>query len=1848
YTVGPLGPKAMPGELPPASAYTYAVEIGADEAVAAGATSVRLSAPAAFYVENFLSLPVGAHVPLGAFDLGRGEWLAEPDGRVVKVVGVSGGAAELDVDGDGLADDASALAALGVTDEERAVVAELYGVGAELWRAAIAHLTPFDCNMASVPDPQDPCHPLDPSCGGGPNPDDDDDDDDDGPCEEGSIIDCGAQTLGEAFAVTGTPFSLHYTSRRAPGRVSSKTINIPLVGPVAPPWLRRIELRVAVAGRSYTSSYTCGGSPDPCAAGSATQITWDGKDAYRRTVRGAQPAVVQITYWYGAVYQSAADYARSFGVPSSGSALPQSARQDLAAARAWALRLGTPDASGVGLGGFTLSEHHGYDPVGRTLYFGNGGLRNDTSVPPTTRTVAGGGHVPAALAGGRPATEALLADVAGIAVGPDGSTYLAASEGLVLRIDTSGVLSVVAGNPGAPVADEVPAVTSGLQGPSDVAFGPDGSLYIADWSGARVRRVGRDGIIHTVAGVGAGPDYAPLNDGALATAAAVAPRAIAFGSDGSLYLADDSGSAVDRRIRRIGPDGRITTVAGGGTGVAPGPALTVALAGPRDLVVAPDGGLLFIDGEYVRRMAPDGYLTTVAGTGGFAPAGDGGPATHASLATPRALALGADGGLYIAVSRVVDGPTGGLRKVTPGGIISTVAGASTVGTDGRAALTTQLTPTALASARDGRLLVGDASVQFASRRVLEVRSPYPSALLGDIVIPSEDGTEVFVFDLRGRHKETRDARQGFVRYAFEYDAGGRLERVTDQHGLATLLAHDAAGRPTSITGPYGQRTLLATDTQGYLSRIEDPSGASTTLRYATGGLLTELTDVRGGLHRFEYDAFGLLTKDTDPAGGFKSLTRTDVMGGRRVSVTTALGRSRTYEVARDGTDSRTRLTASSAELTTQRGDDRAGRSTEVRPDGTSVASETGPDPRFGLLSRVTTLRTTTTPGGLVRTESHARAVVLSDPADRLSALLSETETVTINGRTQTMTYDAVARTLTRTSPLGRAMVSTFDARGRVVERAGGGLLPTAFTFDLEGRLTQTTRGDRSWLRSYDGYGRVASVTDPILRATSFARDALGRVTEETRPDGAVTAMAYDPGGNLLSLAPPAQPAHALGYTPVDLLASYTPPISDASAYTYDLDRKLTLWSVGATATPVESYAYDAAGRLATTTDASGTVSRTYDPVTGKLASLSGPGNVSIAFGYDGALLTDRVYSGDVSGTVHFQHDDDFRIAQQSVAGDTVTLGYDDDGLLAQAGDLAIARDAASGLQTGTTLGDVTDAYSYNGHGEVVAYSASAGGNPLLDLSYVRDALGRIVEKTESVEGGAPTVEAYEYDLAGRLIRVTRDGGLAAEYTYDPNGNRLAATEYAVPGDSNSAVEAAGTYDQADALLAYGGATYDHDPLGARTHRYGPGAGEVTSYEYDASGSLLSVVHTREVVVPCGGGGAGGEGPGTGGAPGAAGAGGEPSVAGAGGAPGTGGGPVGHGGGPMGFGGGIVGLGGGPESMGGGPGGIVGLGGGPESMGGGPPGVIGLGGGPESMGGSAGVGGGPMGTGGTGSGGAGGTGASPGTGGSPGSTCTTTETTTIEYVIDGEYHRILKKKDGAVVGGYLWERELRIAAELDAAGEVVSRFVYGDPANVPEYMVRADGTYRIVTDHLGSPRLVVEVATGAVVGRMSYDAWGNLLPGSDVGVVPFGFAGGLFDADTELVRFGVRDYDPAVGRWTAKDPIRFDGGDANLYAYVGNDPIEGPDPSGKSAMRFVCKNNLGGNKCYDKWMDYCWNHLTPFDPKQQLRQCHIDAMTFCGCSWERDPPTRCDAIRKSFPPEMWWWFGCTDESCDFGQ
>jgi YD repeat-containing protein len=167
---------------------------------------------------------------------------------------------------------------------------------------------------------------------------------------------------------------------------------------------------------------------------------------------------------------------------------------------------------------------------------------------------------------------------------------------------------------------------------------------------------------------------------------------------------------------------------------------------------------------------------------------------------------------------------------------------------------------------------------------------------GDLLIPSDDGTAVYVFSGGGRHLQTVHAVTGAVRYAFAYDAAGRLVQITDGDGNATTIEQDGVGSPTAIVGPYGQRTTLSLDANGYLASLTTPANEPYTFTATPDGLLTQLTDPRTHTYAFTYDPLGRLARDDDPAGGSKTLARSDVASGFEVTLVTAESRTTTYRV----------------------------------------------------------------------------------------------------------------------------------------------------------------------------------------------------------------------------------------------------------------------------------------------------------------------------------------------------------------------------------------------------------------------------------------------------------------------------------------------------------------------------------------------------------------------------------------------------------------------------------------------------------------------------------------------------------------------------------------------------------------------------------------------------------------------------------------------------------------------------------------------------------------------------------------------------------------------------------------
>ena len=169
--------------------------------------------------------------------------------------------------------------------------------------------------------------------------------------------------------------------------------------------------------------------------------------------------------------------------------------------------------------------------------------------------------------------------------------------------------------------------------------------------------------------------------------------------------------------------------------------------------------------------------------------------------------------------------------------------------------------------------------------------------------------------------------------------------------------------------------------------------------------------------------------------------------------------------------------------------------------------------------------------------------------------------------------------------------------------------------------------------------------------------------------------------------------------------------------------------------------------------------------------------------------------------------------------------------------------------------------------------------------------------------------------------------------------------------------------------------------------------------------------------------------------------------------------------------------------------------------------------------------------------------------------------TITYSYDALRRRVART-DGSGTYQYLYGNPgnpFWITAMRDLAGQLTT-YYYDDEGLLFAFQRGAD-RYYVATDQVGTPRVVVH-SSGAIVKRLDYDSFGNVTDDSAPGFdLPIGFAGGLSDAATGLVHFVYRDYDPAAGRWTVRDPARFNSGQFNLYVYVQNDPIQLRDPAG---------------------------------------------------------------------------------------
>jgi sugar lactone lactonase YvrE len=349
-------------------------------------------------------------------------------------------------------------------------------------------------------------------------------------------------------------------------------------------------------------------------------------------------------------------------------------------------------------------------------------------------TLAGDNAFRGAFSGdGRPAANASLNSPSSATMDANGNLYIVDSNNQAIRkVDANGVITTVAGNgTNGYFGDGGVAKAAQFSYPSRVAVDFSGNVYIVDSGNERVRKVDANGLITTVAGNGS---YGYSGDGGAATNAMLNyPYGVAVDASGNIYISDIN----NERVRRVGANGVISTVAGNGSQGYMGDggfATQAKLNIPRGVAIDAIGNLFIADSgnNLIRKIATNGIITTVAGGGGNGYSGDGGPAIMASLNNPYDVAVDVDGNLYIA-----DLGNEVIRKVDPTGIITTVAGggAAGLGDGGDATNAILAGPASVAVDVHGNLLIADTG----NNRIREVDiGGLPALTLGDLS-PANDG-----------------------------------------------------------------------------------------------------------------------------------------------------------------------------------------------------------------------------------------------------------------------------------------------------------------------------------------------------------------------------------------------------------------------------------------------------------------------------------------------------------------------------------------------------------------------------------------------------------------------------------------------------------------------------------------------------------------------------------------------------------------------------------------------------------------------------------------------------------------------------------------------------------------------------------------------------------------------------------------------------------------------------------------------------------------------------------------------------------------------------------------------------
>lgn len=932
------------------------------------------------------------------------------------------------------------------------------------------------------------------------------------------------------------------------------------------------------------------------------------------------------------------------------------------------------------------------------------------------------------------------------------------------------------------------------------------------------------------------------------------------------------------------------------------------------------------------------------------------------------------------------------------------------------------------------------------------------------VVSKSNDQEIFIFDLNGRHLETRNAILGDVIYKFSYDANNRLISVADRFNSKTTFVHSGSNLQ-KIVSPFGVETLFQIQ-ENRLVKAIDPEGFSYEMSYDELGLLNTYKSVNEVVTTFTYNQIGEFQREDKNNGVVQYFTMLVNNGVKEFVKYAGFGIDRKVvdEVTPEGTNI-VELDENNNEIS------RTSRSFSFnifshKTSGESLEQSFVPSFEWGdnKINVNQQVRNISESGQSITEISDFNELRTYNAVDNVLNLQTFEQTISTGGAVTQSIYSKESGTYLFNDAYGVRSTISLNSSGLVSQISRIDSYPTNFQYDSNGRLTKVVKGTQFEVYGYDSNGYLASTNNNKGQLTRYIRNKKGQLLTKVLPNNDSISFEYTGGGEVKKIIAPNGQVHNFEMSLGDYITQAITPSNKATLYEYDADKRLK--SVVRPSGKSLNYEYEPGkADLKRISTSNGVVNINERDVRSRIRSITSADNIKT----DISWVSDQVQSQTwfdngqlIAKLSNNFYADQFRIKEIHLNDNLLaSYGYQN-GILRTIDNLGVTYTHEFGeyyhLQNVTNSSGLSVGYitqdTLNGEQPEQVINAQVYDGPeaqlYITLKRAYDNFGQATEFTTTTLNQATGVyNSYfslmpVYDANNRLVQMnkTRKSFVNGEevnsqdfvnqYLYPPNSNNNVKTylqSISINRTQTPIKRTTASHNQDDQLTKLQGSInrdykYDNDGnLSEMTNCFG-----TTSYEYDAFGNLKKVTLPGNKI--------------------------------------------------------------------------------------------------------------------------------------------------IEYKVDAFNRRFKKLINGQVTEYYLWYDQIRLAAILDGSKNVKAAYVYGsESSHVPSFVIKDNKAYKIIHDPgTSSVRYIVDAENAMIVQESEYDEHGNIMKNTNAEFQPLGFAGGLYDADTKLIRFGARDYDPTIGRWTTKDPIGFAGGDTNLYAYVGGNPMSYNDPTGLAA---VCSRPLEG-------------------------------------------------------------------------